>query len=276
MKKILASTALILLIISGYAQETLCLVNGDSVQIKLQEVGLDEIRYTLYNYENQAVIHTPIHMVAMIRYGNGYRQVFDADAVAQFFRRPAPVSAVGAVAESNTLPPTPTPPSAEAVRLKLGGPRIGVTYVASGVAAEYLETINVPPVLSQFGWQFEMRFFETAKGQQGMLEIVPMFGGLEQGRFIPSLSSMVALRGANGLEFGLGPQFYPRVRKYSTSTPTNPYYERILGAAVVFAIGKNFPVGDINFPVNLALVPAIDGFRASLVVGFNASNPNRR
>lgn len=290
MKTLFWGIAFLLLCTPLAAQEMLFLVNGDSARIKLQEVGLEAIRYTLYEYENQAVIHTPVKQVGMIRYANGYEQHFNQMVAGPRplpAKKPVQPSVAGAPqAASQPAPqatPQPATPPAEPLaatnlvpRLRLGGPRMGATYVASGPAYDYLKAEGIPPLLTQFGWQFETRFFQTAAGHQGMLEFVPMVGGLEQGRFIPSFSTLMALRMPSGFEFGLGPQFYPRVNATTYVNGTGEKFtsfDRGFGTAVVLALGKNFRAGEINFPVNLAVVPAIDGIRASLVVGFNAAKP---
>ena len=38
----------------------------------------------------------------------------------------------------------------------------------------------------------------------------------------------------------------------------------------VFAAGHTYQSGDLNFPVNFAVVPSTKGLRLSLLVGFNA------
>ena len=83
-------------------------------------------------------------------------------------------------------------------------------------------------------------------------EFVPLVGGLEQGKFIPSISGILGIRGPKGFEFGLGPNVTP------------------LGANLVLAMGTSFRSNGINFPVNLAVVPGKDGARVSLMFGFNA------
>ena len=63
--------------------------------------------------------------------------------------------------------------------------------------------------ITQFGWQFEKQFYSKEGGLAAMNEWVLLFGGLEQGEALPSLSWMVGLRSSSGAEFGLGPNVTP-------------------------------------------------------------------
>ena len=82
---------------------------------------------------------------------------------------------------------------------------------------------------------------------------------------LPSLTSVIGARTANGFEVGVGPSL------------------SLSGVGMVFAIGKNFQSGSLNMPVNLVFMPGKDiegtyqgevytyssGTRISLMVGFN-------
>lgn len=106
--------------------------------------------------------------------------------------------------------------------------------------------------MTQFGWQFETRYFTLPNGTCGLVEGVILAGGLEQGKFLPSGSLLIGIRNAKGMEFGFGPNL-----SYS-------------GARFVFAIGTTLKSSNVFFPINLAIVPAADGVRISLLTGFNA------
>ncbi len=147
-----------------------------------------------------------------------------------------------------------------AKEINLSGPRIGFTYLGNA----YTNQINnsdefnqlfgdatLHPLISQFGWQFETRFFTLPNGSCGVIEFVPMIGGLDQNLILPSLSVIIGARLANGLEFGMGPVF------------------NISGSSVSLVLGKNFNAWGINFPVNLAVTPSPDGLRSTLILGFN-------
>ena len=137
--------------------------------------------------------------------------------------------------------------------VNLDGPRVGFTYIAPGETADKLkDNFEVDPFITQFGWQFETRYFTLPNGTAGLVEGVVLVGGLEQGVFRPSASLLVGIRNARGLEFGFGPNL------------------SLSGAAFVFAAGVTFQSHYVNFPVNFAFVPSSDGFLFSLLTGFNA------
>lgn len=137
--------------------------------------------------------------------------------------------------------------------LSLSGPRMGITYLSPGIEAKAEELVaqGVAPVVTQFGWQWETRFFSIEDGPTGVSEWVLLAGGLEQGLFLPSLTWLVGLRSSQGAEFGVGPNVTPA------------------GAALAFAGGITLRNGPINFPLNAAIVPSRDGVRVSFLAGFN-------
>ena len=90
--------------------------------------------------------------------------------------------------------------------------------------------------------------------QYGVLvEWVFLAGGMDQGYFLPSISSLVGLRNASGYEFAAGPNL------------------SLSGISYVVAVGKNFEMGSLNMPINLSWVPSHDymGHRISITFGFN-------
>ncbi|HEU4716883.1 MAG TPA: hypothetical protein VFU15_03580, partial [Bacteroidia bacterium] len=195
--------------------------------------------------------------IFMIVYENGRKEVFSND--------------------SSTSPSAATPTKGDdddeiVPRKHYGGPRAGMTCFGPGTIAGKLHT----NVISQFGWQFETRFFTLDNGSSGLFEFVPMLGGLESGKFLPSATAIVGYRTGSGFEFGIGPNL-------SQS-----------GFGIVFAGGASFRSGKVLFPVNIAFQPSVNktyyagyydassgqyvpgertlatGFRVSLLVGFNA------
>src|SRR4051812_43628377 len=135
----------------------------------------------------------------------------------------------------------------------LSGPRLGVTFLDHGVREHLAEEtdMTVEPAISQFGWQFEKRFYTTDDGPTAVTEWVLLVGGLDQGVALPSLSWLIGGRTRNGAEFGVGPNFTP------------------LGAAIAVAAGVTFRAGALNVPLNLAVVPSKSGVRVSFLAGFN-------
>ncbi|MCK7537535.1 MAG: hypothetical protein MZV63_44560 [Marinilabiliales bacterium] len=96
----------------------------------------------------------------------------------------------------------------------------------TGEAASVLEDdYDAFPLITQFGWQFEWRFFSIENGVTGVVEFVALFGGLEQNLFLPSLSIPIGMRTNSGFEFGIGPNL------------------SITGFSIVLAVGKTFTTG---------------------------------
>jgi len=159
---------------------------------------------------------------------------------------------------------------------KLAGPRIGFTLLTHGSSADFIndrssEYTEYDEVwtegqkiafISQYGWQWETRFVDNGD-VAGLVEWVLVVGGMEQGMFLPAVSSLVGIRTGNGMEAAIGPNL------------------SMSGIGMVFTIGKNFKSGDLNFPVNIAFVPGKSsawgdggeptGARISIILGFNMS-----
>jgi len=154
--------------------------------------------------------------------------------------------AVPARAQNVLLPP-PIPNE-----VNLSGPRFGVTALSDGVMNELAARgLPAPPLISQFGWQVERAFYRADSGMAAMTEWVVLLGGLEQDLKIPSMTWLVGMRGPNGAEFGIGPNFSPA------------------GSALAIAGGVTFRHGYLNVPVNVAIVPSRNGTRISMLTGFN-------
>lgn len=135
--------------------------------------------------------------------------------------------------------------------VNLAGPRFGFTSLSPGILDKLAErNIQVGPMISQFGWQFEREFFNKGSGLAAITEAVALIGGLEQSVALPSLSWLVGLRTAQGAEFGIGPNITPA------------------GAALVLAAGVTFRSGSLNVPMTFAVVPSKSGVRVSILTGF--------
>jgi len=126
---------------------------------------------------------------------------------------------------------------------KLSGPRFGFTYLTDGSLMYNLNDLpNVSkanPLIAQFGWQFERQFM-NAGNTAGIVEFIPLIGGFEQGLFLPSFSTLVGIRKANGFELAVGPNL------------------SLSGIGMVFGAGFNIKSGNINFPINIAFVPSVN------------------
>lgn len=140
----------------------------------------------------------------------------------------------------------------------LSGPRFGITFVGDGSTSQFLNRVhemdsteysgfgNLPFTwTTQYGWQFETRFADTGGPVVGLVEWVVLVAGMEKGLFLPSASSLVGVRGESGFEFATGPNLSPT------------------GLSFVFAAGFNYTKGDLNMPINIAIVPNKMGPRNS-------------
>ena len=135
--------------------------------------------------------------------------------------------------------------------MKLSGPRVGLTYIG-GDLGQLMVDNNINPYISQFGWQFETRYFTTSTGFQGLVETIILLGGFETVEPVLSASLLFGFRTRTGFEVGAGPNL-------STAT----------GNAFVFAIGHTAKTEFVNIPVNFAIVPSSDAIKYTFLVGFN-------
>ncbi len=136
------------------------------------------------------------------------------------------------------------------------GPRVGVTVLA-GDMWHAAQDKGLTPVISQFGWQFETRFANSER-ITGLIEWVPLIGGLEQGKFIPSFSALVGLRIHQGFDIAVG----PNIAITQTEDPAQWF-------GLVVAAGQTIKTRDFAFPIHVAVVPRKDGARVSLLMGFS-------
>jgi hypothetical protein len=134
------------------------------------------------------------------------------------------------------------------------GPRIGGTLITGQLADKLKTDYKANPFVTQFGWQFEYRFFTTQKGVTGIVELIPLVGGVEQNLFLPSFSSLVGMRSKKGFEFGIGPN------------------ASVTGFGVVFAVGCSIKTNEINWPINFVIFPSTEGMRYTILLGFNISS----
>jgi len=134
----------------------------------------------------------------------------------------------------------------------LSGPRLGLVYISASPGSSFLngdirleDTGDLPEdyndiakgaLTTLYGWQWESRFADGGN-VTGIVEWIALVGGLEKGKFLPSVSSMVGARTASGIEFAVGPNL------------------SLSGIAMVFGMGYNFKSGNLNIPVNIAFVP---------------------
>lgn len=156
----------------------------------------------------------------------------------------------GVIAPLDAQTVIPPPPLAKTANL--AGPRFGVTSLSDGVVAKLQErSLEVRPMITQFGWQFENQFYSKDSGVAAVNEWVVLLGGLDQGVVLPSVSWLVGLRTREGTEFGVGPNVTPA------------------GVGLVLAAGVTLRAGVMNVPMNIAVVPSKAGTRVSFLTGFS-------
>ena len=244
MMRLLLSLGLLLLSLGVHAQDLLTKTTGEELQVKVLEITPTEVRYKRTDNPDGPLITVRRYDVFMIRYANGTKEMLGGQLPA------AAPTAPGTQPVTGNMVPGDEPPAYEDIHLN--GPRLGFTVLTGDVVSRARRELDVNPFLTQFGWQFETRIFRMPNGTSGLLEVVPLIGGLEQGKFLPSLNALIGIRGPKGLEFGLGPNVSPA------------------GAHIALAVGTSFRSNGINFPVNFAVVPGDGGARFSLLFGFNS------
>lgn len=180
-------------------------------------------------------------------------------------------------------------------RLNLSGPRMGFTYFTGQTASILKESKNVGgynayPLMFQFGYQFEVQYLNQGNFQ-ALFEFIPIITGLDQGKFLPSISILNGMRSnVSGWEFAFGPVFYlnkqakgyvdadnkwhfgdpPTGTIFATEHRFDSRGDPAFDAAFVFAVGKSFKSGKLNIPVNAFFIPRRDGHRLGISMGFNA------
>ena len=252
-----------------FSQDLIILKNGNQINGSILEVTPNLVKFK--KTSDGPVYSMNINELSSITYKNGSVENFGPANVVSNSNKPD-TSPKSDPKEDEMLIPTK----------RYGGPRVGLTYISAGTTrtriAEAFNRADITPFVSQFGWQFETRIFTLESGGAGLVEFIPMIGGLEQGLFLPSASGILGFRAANGIEFGVGPS------------------ASLAGFGLVMAAGASFKVGKITFPFNIAFSPNIkkilpdeqvynpstgtyeivpgettnSGFRLSLLVGFNS------
>jgi hypothetical protein len=227
------------------AQDLLTLKTGEEINVKVTEITDSEIKFKRTdNLEGPIRVYKKTEVFS-VKYENGTKTVFNnvpqQSSAPVVFQLQAPI---------DTRFDNDSSDFAKTRQKRFGGPRVGTTFIGPGTVVDYLTYKGKNPVITQFGWQFETRLFTTESGLQGLLEFVPLVGGIEQGMFIPSINLLLGIRtgGKNTFEFAIGPNF----------TISADYMRRRKGAVgVVIACGTSFKSGNVNFPVTLAFVPSV-------------------
>jgi hypothetical protein len=150
--------------------------------------------------------------------------------------------------------PTARPP--QLLRSGWSGPRMGLMMApGDGAISRRLKDHGLGRVVSQFGWQFEHRIVPFGGGPQLVTEAIPLFGGVEYGKLVPSLTLLMGTRSPSGFEFGMGPSF-----TVVSATGIN--------AGLVIAVGKSLDYGAVCIPLNLAVSTNPKGTMVTLIAGY--------
>lgn len=137
----------------------------------------------------------------------------------------------------------------------MGGPRLGVTFIpGKGKLVKKLKKNGIGRTISQFGWHFEYAVIPEGGGPSFIIEFIPLIGGVEYGKFVPSTTLAMGVRMPSGFEFGMGPNLLFDGDK--------------VNSALVMAIGKSFNYSGVSIPINLVFVTNPDGNRFSVIFGY--------
>ena len=145
---------------------------------------------------------------------------------------------------------------AQLVESSWSGPRMGFMIApGSGSISRNLEGHGLGSVVSEFGWQIEHRVAPVGGGPQLVTEAVPLLGGVEYGKLVPSITGIMGVRFPSGYEVGMGPSL-------------TVVSETTVNKGLVIAAGKSIDYGSVCIPLNLAVSTNSKGTMVSLMVGY--------
>ncbi|MDX1903932.1 MAG: hypothetical protein SFU27_07220 [Thermonemataceae bacterium] len=187
-----------------------------------------------------------------------------------------------------------------ASRLKLSGPRMGVTYFTGDLAERLAEGkqqggFDAMPLMFQFGYQLETQYLNEGN-YQGLFEFIPMLTGFDQGLIIPSFTLLNGLRNnKTGWEIAFGPTFslvkagegyydasgnWQLLGEQDRTQVLFPIEKRLdsrgnldeVRVGFLIAAGKTLRSGKLNIPLNIYCIPSKEGLRFGASFGFNGKN----
>ena len=184
-------------------------------------------------------------------------------------------------------------------KLNLSGPRFGVSMLTGQNAAILAAPKNkggfdISPLMTQFGYHTEARYLNTGN-VMALVEFFGLSGGMEQQKFIPSLSIINGFRWKKSKwEFGFGPTFNIQQHTSGFYDENNTWHleqdkyngefkgkdinivDRLdsrganrITSSWVFAVGKTLTSGNLNIPVNLYAIPNKGGWTFGLSMGWS-------
>jgi len=257
---------------NSFSQDTIFFNDGRQIAVRLVELSRPIASYKVYGYSDGPLIRSDYFLIDQVRLESGERLIQENgilkshDPNTNNTRRRSVSQIQNTYSEqlSDGIPDTvyvevPVEKEADLSEepdymdkvLKLTGPRLGLTYFTNGKVDFGAYDAPKSPVMTQFGWQFETRYFTLKNGTQGLIEFVGLIGGMDQGLFLPSGNVLIGIRDAKGFELGFGPSL------------------SVGGASFVIAAGMSFRTENVYIPVNLAVTASPKNPRVSLLVGFN-------
>ena len=131
------------------------------------------------------------------------------------------------------------------------GPKVGLTFVEGELADQLRREYDKGPIVLQFGWQVEGRFPVSPGGAAGYTALMPLVGGLDQGKILPSITWLSGVRGARGARIAIGPTM------------------SLAGPTVTLSAGLTKRFGNLYLPIDLAVQFMEKGTTVSLLIGFS-------
>lgn len=186
-------------------------------------------------------------------------------------------------------------------QLRLNGPRMGVSYVG-GLNGRILQApkseggFDGMPFTAIIGYQYELSYLSSGSFQ-ALFEFIGNVGGLEQSRFVPSLTIMNGFRSNKwGVEIAFGPlieltksadgmydadnnwlllseahNIYGYDLPFDVESRFDSRGSNKISTSWVWAAGKTFKSGYLNMPVNIYFAMKPNGYILGLSFGFNIS-----
>lgn len=191
----------------------------------------------------------------------------------------------------------------KAKRISASGLRMGMLFYTGKTAKELSAPVaeggmGVFPIFYQIGCQAELNYLNSAE-LQGIIEILPMVTGLNEGLFIPSITFLNGFRNSRtGFEIAFGPSlalvkmergyvdddgFWRSLDHWRaiSGNASNPFPKEsrmhrsgwlTKQYGFVFGIGKTFKVGNMNLPINIYYLRGKDvDARFGISIGYNSS-----
>ncbi len=138
------------------------------------------------------------------------------------------------------------------------GPRMGLVWLFQTDGGDDLlyvddlegDRVSLSGISTIFGYHVDY-LIEADAELKPIVQVNFLALGIERMLIIPSVFSGFGVRHSNGFETGAGPGLFGR------------------GTGIVFALGYNFQMGNVMYPVNLAYGVSGNVGKLSLTTGFN-------